>query len=262
MNTKQSTDPIIWERKGAVAKITINRPEKRNAISGGVIQGIMAVLREIENDPDIKVVTTTGAGDVSWSAGYDMDYLSGLLHGDSSRPDDSGLEMNEMLRNSSKITIAVVNGYCLGGAVTVLLSHDLAMASETAVVGLPEIFRGFPPRYVVGALVRAVPIKPAMEMLITGRNLSAAEAQQVGLINRVVPAAQLHEAAQSWAEEIARYDGISLQYCKKSAYECMDQPSFAQAIQTNIAIHDEHNRVNPRAAAGLEELRKARTVKK
>ncbi len=260
--SQSATDPVLWEKKGSVARITINRPEKRNAISRGVIQGMMAILREIEDDAAIKVVTTTGAGNVAWSAGYDMDYLIGLIHGNASRPDDSGLEMNEMLRNSSKITIAVVNGFCLGGAVTVLLSHDLAIASDKAVVGLPEIFRGFPPRYVCGALFRAIPTKPAMEMLVTGRNWSAQEAQQVGLINRVVPAAQLEQTAQSWAEEIAQWDGISLQYCKRSAYQSMDQAGYLQAIETNIAVHDEHNRVNPQAAKGLEELRKARTQKK
>lgn len=255
------TDPILLEKKDGVARITINRPEKRNAISRGVIQGMISALREIESDSAIKVVTTTGAGSVAWSAGYDMDYLSSLFHGDPSKPDDCGLELNEMIRNSSKIIIAVVNGFCLGGAVTVLLSHDLAIASEKAQIGLPEIFRGFPPRYVVAALVRAIPVKPAMEMLLTGRNLSASESRQIGLINRVVPDNELQESAQRWAEEIAQYDGLTLNYTKKSVYQCMDQASYAQAMQTNIAVHEEHNRVNPNVARGLEEMRKNRAKK-
>ena len=255
------TDPILLEKKGAVARITINRPEKRNAISGGVIHGMISALKQIENDAAIRVVTTTGAGKIAWSAGYDMDYLSGLIHGDPSNPDESGLELNEMIRNSSKIAIALVNGFCLGGAVTLLLSHDLAIASEKAQIGLPEIFRGFPPRYVIGALFRALPVKPAMEMLLTGRNLSAAESQNIGLINRVVSADQLEKTGHSWAEDIVRYDGVTLKYCKKAAYETMDQAAYLQAIQTNIAIYDEHNRVNPRAAEGLENLRKARAKK-
>lgn len=254
-------DPILLEKKGALARITINRPEKRNAISKGVIQGMISALKQIESDAGIKVVTTTGAGEIAWSAGYDMDYLSGLFHGDPSKPDDSGLELNETIRNSSKITIAVVNGFCLGGAVTLLLSHDLAIASDKAQIGLPEIFRGFPPRYVVGALVRAISVKPAMEMLITGRNLGAAEAQQIGLVNRVVPAGELEQVAQRWAEEIAQYDGITLSYTKKSVYQCMDQATYVQAMQTNIAIHEEHNRSNPNVARGLEQLRKARVKK-
>lgn len=254
-------DCVLLDKQGCIAKITINRPEKRNAISKGVIQGMISALKQIENDAAIKVVTTTGAGKIAWSAGYDMDYLSGLIHGDPSKPDESGLELNETIRNSSKITIAAVNGFCLGGAVTLLLSHDLAIASDKAQIGLPEIFRGFPPRYVVGALVRAIPVKPAMEMLVTGRNLSAAESQQIGLINRVVPDSELEEASGRWAEEIAQYDGITLNYTKKSVYQCMDQTSYAQAMQTNIAIHEEHNRVNPNLAGGLEEMRKARTKK-
>jgi crotonobetainyl-CoA hydratase len=258
----RAADPVLWERKGAVGVITINRPDKRNAISGDVISGISEVLRSIEPDPEIKVVTTVGAGDLAWSAGYDMDYLAGLIHDNGSHPDDSGLAMNELLRRSSKITIAALNGLCLGGAVTVLLSHDLAMAADTAVVGLPEICRGFPPRYVVGALFRAIPMKPAMELLLTGRNVSAAEAAQIGLINRVVPAAALRAEAERWAGELARYDGLSLAYCKKAAYDTMDRPSFAEAIRTNIAIHDEHNRVNPHVAEGLEELRRRRTARR
>lgn len=256
------TDPVLLEKKGAVARITINRPEKRNAISGGVIKGMMAALKEVEKDGSIKVVTTTGAGKIAWSAGYDMDYLSGLIRMDPANPDESGLELNEMILQSSKIIIAVINGFCLGGAVTLLLSHDLAIASDKAQIGLPEIFRGFPPRYVVGALVRAIHVKPAMEMLITGRNLSAEEARQIGLINRVVPDGELEATAQRWAEEIAQYDAITLNYTKKSVYQCMDQASYAQAIKTNIAIHEEHNRVNPAVARGLEELRKRRAEKR
>lgn len=255
-------DCVLLDKQGCIAKITINRPEKRNAISKGVIQGMISALKQIENDAAIKVVTTTGAGKIAWSAGYDMDYLSGLIHGDPSKPDESGLELNETIRNSSKITIAAVNGFCLGGAVTLLLSHDLAIASDKAQIGLPEIFRGFPPRYVVGALVRAIPVKPAMEMLVTGRNLSAAESQQIGLVNRVVPAGELEQVAQRWAEEIAQYDGITLNYTKKSVYQCMDQATYLQAMQTNIAIHEEHNRVNPNLAGGLEEMRKARGKKR
>ncbi len=258
----RETDPILFERRGATARITINRPNKRNAINKEVIKGMLSVLKQIEDDAGVKVITTTGAGEIAWSAGYDMDYLSGLIHEDPSRPDESGLELNEMIRNLSKVTIAAVNGYCLGGAVTLLLSHDLAIASESALIGLPEIFRGFPPRYVVGALFRAIPVKPAMEMLLTGMNLSATECQKIGLVNRVVPDGELEEAAQTWAEEIARYDGDTLNYCKKAAYQSMDQATYRQAIQTNIAIHDEHKQVNPRLAEGLEELRKARTKKR
>jgi enoyl-CoA hydratase/carnithine racemase len=255
-------DPILLDKKGAVARITINRPEKRNAISGGVIQGMISALKQIEKDASIKVAVTTGAGKIAWSAGYDMDYLSGLIHADSSRPDESGLELNDMIRNSSKIVIAAVNGFCLGGAVTLLLSHDLAIASDKAQIGLPEIFRGFPPRYVVGALVRTIAVKPAMEMLITGRNLSAEESRQIGLINRVVSDSELEVTAQQWAEEIAQYDGLTLNYTKKSVYQCMDQATYDQAMQTNIAMHEEHNRANPNVAAGLEKMRKARAGKR
>lgn len=257
-----NADTVLLEKKGAVAKITINRPDKRNAISAGVIDGMISALKEIEKDASIKVVVTTGAGKIAWSAGYDMDYLSGLIHADYSKPDESGLELNDMIRNSSKIVIAAVNGFCLGGAVTLLLSHDLAIASDKAEIGLPEIFRGFPPRYVVGALVRTIAVKPAMEMLITGRNLSAAEAREIGLINRVVPDGELEAAADRWAEEIAQYDGLTLDYTKKSVYRCMDQATYDQAMQTNIAIHEEHNRKNPNVAAGLEKMRQARAGKR
>src|SRR5574341_2353264 len=96
-------DPILFEKEGAVARITINRPEKRNAISAGVIHGMISALKEVENDSAVKVVNTTGAGQIAWSAGYDMDYSSGLIQHNISKPDDSGLELNDMIRNSSKI---------------------------------------------------------------------------------------------------------------------------------------------------------------
>jgi enoyl-CoA hydratase/carnithine racemase len=252
-----STPVILYEKKGAVANITINRPEKRNCLNRQVFVEMLAALRDAEKDRNIKVITTTGSGDIAWSAGFDFDYLHSMFGGDVLIPDELGLEADELIRNIPKVTMAVVNGFALGGAFTVLTAHDLIIASDKAQIGQPEIFRGFPARYAIAAAFWHLPSKVAMEVVLTGRNLSAAEAHTYGLVNRVVPHAELRKAAQAWAEEIGQYDLMTLAYSKKAGYDSLDCPTYLQAIRHNIMIQDLHGKANPNVAKGLEEMRAA-----
>jgi enoyl-CoA hydratase/carnithine racemase len=246
----------LLEKRGRVAKIIFNRPEKKNALSRGALTEIAAVLDELRADDQISVVLTTGAGDEAYCAGRDLKEFPR----DRLEPDDrdtrfptSAYVVGEMIRSYPKIVVAVINGYCLGAGITLLLPHDLAIASEEkAKFGLPEVMRGFLPYPIAATIFKSlIPTKFALEMILTGKNWDAKKALEVGLINRIVPHAQLQEAAWEWAEEIARWDRLTLQYCKKAANASMETPSIPLAAELVWHISREHRMMNPEAYEGM-----------
>jgi enoyl-CoA hydratase/carnithine racemase len=244
------------ERRGRVAKIIFNRPEKRNALSRAALTEIASVLDELRNDDQTSVVLTTGAGDDAYCAGRDLKEFPR----DRLEPDDrdtrfptSAYVVGEMIRSYPKIVIAVVNGYCLGAGITLLLPHDLAIASEEkAKFGLPEVMRGFLPYPIAATIFKSlIPTKFGLEMILTGKNWDAKKALEVGLINKIVPHAQLQEAAWEWGEEIARWDRLTLQYCKKAANSSMETPSIPLAAELVWHVSREHRMMNAEAYEGM-----------
>jgi enoyl-CoA hydratase/carnithine racemase len=236
----------ILETRGAVAKLTINRPEKRNALSRDAIREILAVFEELRNNDEIAVVLTTGAGDVAYCAGRDLSEFpteGGQNRGKDRRKEPRAYHVAEVIRTFPKVTIAVVNGFCLGGGITLLLPHDLAIASDKAMFGLPEIMRGFLPY-------------PIIALILTGQNWDAIKSMNAGLINRVVPHAQLQDEAWKWAEEIAKFDQTTLKYCKMAAHASMEAASVPMAAEIAWLMQEEHALVNPRAYAGTKEFHK------
>jgi len=250
----------ILEKRGAVAKITINRPEKRNALSRAAIREMLAVLEELRTDDDIAVVLTTGAGDVAYCAGRDLSEFpteGAQNRGTDRRAEPRAYHLAEVLRTYPKVTIAVVNGFCLGGGITLLLPHDLAIASDKAQFGLPEIKRGFLPYPIIATMFKTlIPTKFAFEMILTGENWDAQRSMAAGLINRVVPHDKLHDEAWKWGEEIGRFDKITLKYCKMAAHSSMEAASVPLAAEIAWLMQEEHALVNPRAYAGTKQFHK------
>ncbi len=247
----------IVEKKEGVAKVIINDPEKRNRLSPEVIIDLISAFEEIRHDDSIAIVVTTGAGDAAWSAGQSGQKLIALheSRGDSHKTGSPMFKLNEVVRHFPKVTIAAVNGYCLGGAITLLISHDLAIASEEkAVFGLPEILRGFPARTPVATLFRAVPMKWAFDMLLTGDKWDAKTAQKAGLISRIVPHSKLQDAAYQWAKEIACWDKMTLEYTKKAAHAAMNQADYLTAVEVAGLICGEHSFMNPKAMKGMRDF--------
>lgn len=247
---------ILLERRRRVAKITINRPEKKNALSVGTLREIGAALDELRDDPEISVILTTGAGDDTYCAGRDLrEFPRDRFEPDErdTRNPTSAYVVGEMIRSHPKIVIAVVNGYCLGAGITLLLPHDLAIASEEkSKFGLPEVMRGFLPYPIAATIFKSlIPTKFGLEMILTGKNWDAKKALEVGLINRIVPHAQLQHAAWQWAEEIARWDMLTLQYCKKAANSSMETPSIPLAAEIVWHVQREHRMLNARAFEGM-----------
>jgi len=251
----------ILETRGAVAQITINRPEKRNALSRDAIREILSMFEELRNNDEIAVVLTTGAGDVAYCAGRDLSEFpaeGGRTRGTDRRKEPRAYHVAEVIRTFPKVTIAVVNGFCLGGGITLLLPHDLAIASDKAMFGLPEIMRGFLPYPIIATMFKTlIPTKLAFELILTGQNWDAKKSMDSGLINRVVPHAQLQAEAWKWGEEIGKFDKTTLKYCKMAAHSSMEAASVPMAAEIAWLMQEEHALVNPRAYAGTKEFHKS-----
>jgi enoyl-CoA hydratase/carnithine racemase len=250
---------VLLERRENVAKIVINRPEKKNALNEATLTEIATVLEELRHDDSIAVIMTTGAGEDAYCAGRDIsefgkDQQRWERHELGSLPKPH--RVAEIIRTHPKITIAVINGYCLGSGITFLLSHDLAIASEEkSRFGLPEVKRGFLPIPIVATLFKAsIPSKFAFELVLTGRYWDARRALEAGLINQFVPHADLQEVAWQWAKEIAASPRITLQYCKMAARAAMEASTIPLAAEIAWLMNQEHGIVNPRAFEGIRDF--------
>ena len=184
-----------------IAIVTINRPEARNAVNGAVASGLEAVVERIEADPDIWVAILTGAGPHAFCAGADLKEVS-LGRGASLATAKGGFA-GFVRAKRTKLWIAAVQGHALAGGLEILLACDLSVVAETATFGVPEVKRSL----VAGAggvfrLPRAVPKAIALEMIATGDPISAARAERVGLVNAVVPADQVIQAALALARRV------------------------------------------------------------
>lgn len=219
------SDPHLrFERRGHVAIVTMNRPEARNAFSLELLARLWDAWEEIDGDPDLRVAVLTGAGG-TFSAGADLK----LMHGDQSKNPwharfkaDPELHWKAMLRHYTLQTplIAAVEGYALGGGSEVLQATDMRVAAETAVFGLTEARYGlFPLGGSTVRLRRQIPHAFAMEMLLTGRRVTAQEALSWGLINRVVPEGEALASALELAEMVAENGPLAVQAIKRSVIE-------------------------------------------
>jgi enoyl-CoA hydratase len=214
-------DAVLTETDGAIAVITINRPEARNAVNGDVARGLAAAIEELDDDRNVRVIILTGAGG-TFSAGMD---LKAFLGGETPAVPGRGFG-GIVERPPAKPVIAAVEGYALAGGFEIALSCDLIVASETAKFGLPEVRRGL----AAGAggllrLPRRVPYHLAMEIALTGEHFPAARLYQAGLVSRLVGAGEALTAARDLAAVVAKGAPLSLTISKKIIVESADWPS-------------------------------------
>jgi crotonobetainyl-CoA hydratase len=221
--TVADTQPAaLTERRGNVMIITINRPEARNAVNAAVSTAVGDALEQAQHDPDVRAVVITGAGDKSFCAGADLKAIArreNLYHPDHGEWGFAGYVRHFI----DKPTIAAVNGTALGGGTELALASDLVVAEERAKFGLPEVKVGL----IAGAggvfrIVHQLPRKVALEMLLTGEPITAAEALKWGLINQVVPDGTVLEAALALAGRVTVNAPLSVQASKRIAYGADD----------------------------------------
>jgi enoyl-CoA hydratase/carnithine racemase len=212
------------ERRGKVEILTINRPEARNAINGDVTAAMGAALDDLAADDDCWVVVLTGAGDKSFSAGMD---LKAFASGQGAGIIDANGFASITRRQFAKPLIAAVNGAALAGGCEIMLSCDLVVAADHATFGIPEAKRGL----IAGAgglirLPRRIPRAVALELALTGEAIDARRALEVGLVNRVVPAAKLMDEALELAGTIAANAPLAVRNSKKVMLGSADLPEI------------------------------------
>jgi enoyl-CoA hydratase/carnithine racemase len=216
-------DPVA-----GVARVCLNRPEKKNALSIKLIRELNASITALRDESRVHCILLDGAGD-SFCSGRDLKDLRESYQGKPRFGDDRDVVMGVVraLREAPQITIACVEGYCLGGGLVLLNGCDIAIVAEDAKLGMPEILRGSYGRSATPTLFHArVPIKHAFFMQLTGKNISGVEAVRMGLASQAVPARDLRDCVSTLAREIATRDPAALEHAKAAAYSSLDLPFF------------------------------------
>ena len=208
-----SFENLLLERDGAVAVLTINRPQVLNALSTQTLDELRRAVLELQHDAGIRAVIITGAGEKSFVAGADINELAVQRPVQGKEHALRGQHVFDLIENMGKPVIAAINGYALGGGCELAMACTLRVAADTARLGQPEINLGIIPGYgATQRLPRLVGKGIALDLLLTGRQITAQEAQQIGLVNRVVPAASLMADVRALAAELAARAPVAAQY--------------------------------------------------
>ncbi|WP_037236568.1 enoyl-CoA hydratase/isomerase family protein [Rhodococcus wratislaviensis] len=230
---------LIFEVDEGIATVTINRPERLNAMGGPTYQALSEAWVRIRDDVDIRAAVITGAGERSFTAGADLKSFVGSP-GDLS---EFWMTQKDQLLNKGlevhKPVVAAVNGYCMGGGVTLLLATDLRVAASHATFALSEVKRGLlPANGGTQRVLEQLPHPIAMEMLLLGEPINAETALRWGLINKVVPISDLLPTATDYARRLAALPPLAVQACKELAIRArdMDRPSGLRLEETMLRM--------------------------
>ncbi|MFP4597717.1 MAG: enoyl-CoA hydratase/isomerase family protein [Persicimonas sp.] len=244
------SEDILTEIDDGIATVTINRPDRRNALSGAVVKGLTERFETLSDNDDVTVIVLTGAGDKAFCAGGDlMDQQMGggalAMHEDRSGFADMLLAMNQC----SKPLIARVNGHALGGGFGLALNCDIAVGSTNATFGTPEIKVGLFPMMIMAVIQRNLGRKKSMELMLTGKRVDAEEAERLGIINYAVEADQLDAKVNELAERIAGFSPAILKLGRRAFYKTQDM-DFEGALRM---LHNELtiNTLTEDAAEGI-----------
>ena len=232
------TDAVLIERRDQALWITINRPDKRNAINADVVAGISRGYRQAHEDADVRVIVLTGAGDKAFCAGADLQNSGAAFAMDFAKPNVDYADLLRLSQGATKPSIARVNGTCMAGGMGLLCMTDLAVAADHVVFGLPEVKVGVFPMQVMALLQTIAPRRVVSEWSITGEPFDAAVAKEAGLLNYVVSATEL-DAKVDWL--IARIIDKSPTAIRRGKYamRAIASMSFDEAIaytESQIAL--------------------------
>jgi len=206
---------IIYEKSEGIATITLNRPEALNAFSKEVVEEILQALEDIRRDENVRVVILTGAGEKAFSAGADIKAMIGINPLKARELSLMGEKLCVSFENLEKPVIAALNGYALGGGMEVAMSCDIRIASENVRMGQTEINIGLIPGWGgTQRLTRLVGRGKAKELVFTGKTIDARTAEQLGIVNMVVPADKFRETVRQFALELAAKAPVALKIAK------------------------------------------------
>jgi enoyl-CoA hydratase/carnithine racemase len=241
-----SEPAVLYEKSGGIATVTMNRPEFRNAINPEMLCRLADAWQDVNDDPDVRVAILTGAGDKAFCAGADLDRLVRMMQGlrppegefDERIKSDYSIIYKGLLRNYqvTKPIIAAVRGFCVAGGTEILSCTDIRIAGDDARFGLAEVkWSLFPMGGSTVRLPRQISYCNAMEILLTGEQLSAERALQMGLINKVVPPAQVMSEARRYADVINSNGPLAVQAVKRSVLAGIGLPP-EQALEKEMEI--------------------------
>jgi trans-feruloyl-CoA hydratase/vanillin synthase len=250
-----------------IAWVTLNRPEKRNAMSPTLNREMIDVLETIELDEDAQVLVLTGAGE-SWSAGMDLKEYFRETDG---KPEIAQERMRrdcsqwqwKLLRFYTKASIAMVNGWCFGGAFSPLVACDLAIAADEAVFGLSEVNWGIPPGNLVSkAVADTMGHRQALYYIMTGETFTGSQAAQMGLVNKSVPLAQLRNEVKAMAAKLLDKNPVVLRFAKQGFKRCREL-TWDQNEDYLYAKTDQSNGRDPEKGRvqGLKQFLDDKTIK-
>lgn len=235
---------VTYAVDGPVARVTIDRPERRNAMSYGVMSGLREAIAAARADDAVRVVVLTGAGDRAFCAGADLSSIGD--NGAAAAHDGRGL-LAELFRDMwslGKPTVARVRGYALAGGFGLAMACDFVVAAADARFGTPEVNVGLWPYMITVPLLRSMPPKKALELMSTGRRVDAAEAERIGFVTRVVPVDELDAAVGELASTLAGTSPLVSRWGRGSFYRALemradDALDYLQGMLTVTTLSDD-----------------------
>ncbi len=229
-------DNLQVEREEAVAIVTLNRPAKLNALNAQTFDELQQVMRALGSDVSVGAIVITGAGDKAFVAGADITELAVLTPAQGKEHAATGQRVFDLIETLGKPVIAAINGFALGGGCELAMACTLRIAADSARLGQPEINLGVTPGYAgTQRLPRLVGRGRALEMLLTGDPISAQRAYEIGLVNRVVPAAELRAAAVTLAATLAAKAPLAMRYMLEAVHHGAEMPlADAQRLEATL----------------------------
>jgi enoyl-CoA hydratase len=204
---------LLVDRDGPVAVVTINRPRVLNALNSETLDELRRAVLDLKQDEGVRAIVLTGAGEKAFVAGADINELAVLSPAGGREHALAGQHVFDLIENLGKPVIAAINGYALGGGCELAMACTLRLAADTAKLGQPEINLGIIPGYAgTQRLARLVGTGRALEIILTGAPITAGDAERIGLVNRVVPAAELMSEAKRLASNLAAQAPIAVRY--------------------------------------------------
>ncbi len=232
------TPELRLEREGGIAFLVLDNPARLNALTSGMWAAVPRLLAQAEADPAVRVIVLKGAGGKAFSAGADISEFESARTGDAVKTYDA---LNhgafEALLGSAKPTVAMIEGFCLGGGLGIAACCDLRLANDTATFAIPaaKLGLGYHPRW-VRTLLTLAPAPSVKELLFTGRRFSAVEALQMGLVNRVHPAAALDAETRALADTIACNAPMTIRAAKAAIDELTLKPETADIARLETLV--------------------------
>jgi len=214
---------LLYDVKDGVATVTLNRPDQRNALNAELLAGLVEAMKRVRDDSEVRVVVLTGAGDKVFCAGADLGGFAAdaplvAKHFAS----DLFLEFFRMMPRLGKPSLCAANGHVLAGGMGLALSCDLVIAKEGARFGTPEINVGAFPYMIMSIIYRNVPRKKVNEMMLLGEQISAEQAVEYGLANKVVPGGEFDGAVREWASKLASKSPVLMRLGHDAMYRQQD----------------------------------------